>query len=248
MKGLTVAADLLLLNIITAILCLPVFTIGPALTALNDIVIRLVRGEEGYIVRPYFQAFKLNFKRGVLFSLILIPAAGILYVDYLFAEALIPILKPGIVALGVIVLVLFFYIFALQARYENTFGGTIKNAAILAIGNFPRTLLMAICAIGLWVVCINFYQIGYPVLLLFGISLPCYVNILLLNGVFRKLDGDDKKEEEESELPYTSYVSYDFEEDESEDFDEADEADDEDADAEEQEDPEQAETAEDSSR
>ena len=223
MKGLTVAADLLLLNLLTILLSLPIFTIGPAFSAMNDIVIRLVRGEEGYIVRPFFQSFKSNFKQGVLYSLVIIPAAGILYVDYLFAEALVPILKAAVIGIGVIILVLFYYVFALQARYENTFRGTIKNAAILAVANFPRTLLMAICSVGLWVVCINFYQIGYPVLIMFGAALPCYVNILLLNGVFRKLDGDDEKEEE-AELPYTPHNPYDF--DDPEESDEADEAED----------------------
>lgn len=222
MKGLTTAADLLILNILTILLCLPVFTIGPAFAALNDIVIRLVRGEEGYTVKPYFHAFAANFKKGLLFSLVLVPAGGILYADYLIAEALIPIMKVGIVAIGLIVMALSFYALALQARYENTFRATWKNAAILAIGNFPKTLAMTVCAIGLWVVCIHFYKLGAPILFLFGFSLPCYVNILLLNGVFRKLDGDDEKEKDEEELPELPYSSYAV-------FDEDDEADESDA-------------------
>jgi hypothetical protein len=58
---------------------------------------------------------------------------------------------------------------------------------------------MVVCSIGLWLLCINFYKFGIPVLLLFGLSLPCYVNILLLNGVFRKLDGDEDEDEEGEE-------------------------------------------------
>ena len=80
------------------------------------------------------------------------------------------------------------------ARYENTFGKTLKNALILTIGNFPRTLLMVVAAVGMWVACLNFTQFGIPILLLFGLSLPCYVNCLLINGVFRKLDGETEQE------------------------------------------------------
>ena len=32
-----------------------------------------------------------------------------------------------------------------------------------------------------------------------GLSLPCFVNILLLNGVFRKLDGDVDEEDDEAD-------------------------------------------------
>lgn len=194
MKALSIAADLLILNILTIVLSIPIVTMGAAVTAMYDIVIRIVRGEEGYTVKPYFQAFKANFKKGTLLGLIVVGAGVLLYFDYLAAETYIPIMKAGVAAIGVIVLATAFYAFALLARYENTFGATLKNALILMVGNFPRTLLMVICAVGLWVICINFTQFGIPVLLLFGLSLPCFVNSTLLNGVFHKLDGDLEKE------------------------------------------------------
>lgn len=199
MKALTIAADLLILNLLTLVLSLPLITMGAAVTAMNDIVIRIVRGEEGYTVKPYFQSFAANFKKGMLLGLILTASAGILYVDYMLAQALIPIMRVPIFAIGIIVLAISFYAFGLLARYENTLGGTLKNAALLAVANFPRTLFMVVCGIGMWVICIHFYKIGIPVLLLFGLSLPCFVNILLLNGVFRKLDGEEEENEEGEE-------------------------------------------------
>lgn len=199
MKALAVAADLMLLNLLTVIVSIPVVTLGAAFTAMNDITIRIVRGEEGYIIRPFFRAFADNFKRGVLISLILAGSAAFLYFDYLAALTYIPELKVAIIAIAVIILAISFYLFALQARYENTFRATLKNAAVLSVGYFPRTLAMVVCSVGLWLVCIHFYQFGIPVLLLFGLSLPCYVNILLLNGVFRKLEGDVPEEEDKED-------------------------------------------------
>lgn len=199
MKALTIAADLLILNILTILLSIPLVTMGPAIIAMYDIVIRLVRGEEGYTIKPFFQAFAANFKKGMLFSLVLIVSAGLLYVDYLAALAFIPPMRVGIIAIAIIVLAIAFYAFALQARYENTFGATLKNAAILAIAHFPKTLFMVVCAIGLWVVCIQFYQFGIPVLLMFGLSVPCYINVLFLNRVFRKMDGEEEEDEEGDE-------------------------------------------------
>ena len=197
MRALTIAADLLILNLLTMVLCIPIITMGPAVTAMNDIVIHIVRGEEGYTVKPYFQSFKANFKQGMILGLIPVAAAGILYLDYLAAQMYIPIMRAPIIAIGVIILAIAFYAFGMLARYENTLRGTMKNAVMLAVGNFPRTLFMIVCAVGLWLICIHFYQFGIPILLLFGLSLPCYVNILLLNGVFRKLDGEEDQEDEE---------------------------------------------------
>ena len=199
MKALTIAADLLILNLLTLVLSLPLITLGPAVTAMNDIVIHIVRGEEGYTVKPYFQSFKANFKKGALMSLIVIASAGILYADYLAALAFIPMMRAPIIAIGIIILAIAVYAFGLLARYENTLCGTLKNAALLAVGNFPRTLFMVVCTAGLWVLCIHYYKFGFPILILFGLSLPCYVNILLLNGVFRKLDGEEEDDEDESD-------------------------------------------------
>ena len=80
------------------------------------------------------------------------------------------------------------YAFALLARYENTIFGTLKNAVSLAIGFFPRTLAMVVFTLAFWVAAIRFYRFGIPVLLLFGLSLPCYICALLLKGVFDKLE------------------------------------------------------------
>lgn len=80
------------------------------------------------------------------------------------------------------------YAFALLSRYENTVWGTLKNAVSLAIAFFPRTLGMVVFTLAFWLLALHFYQIGAPVLLLFGLSLPCYVGALLLKGVFEKLE------------------------------------------------------------
>ena len=202
MKALSTAADLLLLNLLTLICCLPLVTLGAAVTAMYEVTIRSVCGDECYIVKPYFRAFAANLKRGLLLSLILLAAAGALYFDYLAALTYIPPMRVGILAISVILFAISLYVFALQAHYENSLGGTLKNAAALSVAYFPRTLGMVLFSVGLWVVCIHFYQFGVPILLLFGFSLPCYVSVLLLNGVFRKLDGDGRAREEDD----TSYA------------------------------------------
>ena len=108
--------------------------------------------------------------------------------DYLAAGNAAPILRPVIAAIALLVLMLGQYAFAMLARYENTLRGTLKNALLLSIGYFPRTLAMAVFAVILWLLAIQFLRYGAPILFLFGFSLPCYVTILLLQKVFDQLE------------------------------------------------------------
>ncbi len=51
MTALNKLADLIWLNILTAICCIPVFTIGASLTALHYVVLKMAKNEEGYITK-----------------------------------------------------------------------------------------------------------------------------------------------------------------------------------------------------
>ncbi|MBQ7581084.1 MAG: YesL family protein [Clostridia bacterium] len=194
MTALSVAADLLVLNILTVLVSLPLITSGAAIIAMHSIVIKIVRQEECYIIKPFFKEFASNIKKGMLLSLIMIVAGVAVYFDYRAAKEYAPKMRAVAIAVGIIALAIMFYAFALTARYENTFGATMKNAVILSIAYFPRTLIMVLFAVGLWFVCVHVYRIGVPVLAMFGVSLPCYINLLFVDKVFHKLEGDSTDE------------------------------------------------------
>ena len=197
MQGLSIVADMLILNLLTLICSLPLLTAGTALTAMNDVVIRVVRQEEGSIVRDYFRAVRSNFKNGLLFGLLLLIAGGLLYFDYLCARAYVPVMRYGIAAFAVLLLALTVYSLALFARYENRLGQTIKNAAALAIAYFPRTLGILCFCLAFWLLCFRFLRYGAPILIMFGFSLPCYVCILILRPVFEALENREEKKNDE---------------------------------------------------
>ena len=190
MRALSTTADLIMLNLLTILCCLPVVTVGAALTALNTAAIKIVRGEETAPVKDYFRAFRVNFKKGTVLGLIFLLVFAVLIVDYLAAGNAVSILRPVIAAIALLVLMLGQYAFAMLARYENTLRGTLKNALLLSIGYFPRTLGMAVFAAALWLLAIQFLRYGAPILFLFGFSLPCYVTILLLRKVFDNLENN----------------------------------------------------------
>lgn len=199
MRAMATACDLLVLNLLALLCSLPAFTAGAAVTALNDVAIHIVRQEDTGIVKPFFRSFAGNFKKGTLLWLLLLVAAALLTLDYMAAMAYIPVLRVGITAIAVLVLAVSQYAFALLARYENTLRGTLKNAATLMVSYFPRTLGMVTASVGFWVLAFRFYRIGAPLLMLFGLSLPCYICALLLDGVFADLERSAPRQEDESD-------------------------------------------------
>ena len=74
-------ADLIMLNVVCLICCLPIVTIGASLTALHYVTLKMARNEESYIIRSFFKSFKQNFKQATIINLIMLVIAAILYMD-----------------------------------------------------------------------------------------------------------------------------------------------------------------------
>lgn len=75
-------ADLMILNVVFLICCLPIVTIGASLTALNYVSLKMAEGEEGYIVKSFFKSFRQNFVQSTLMWLITLAAGLILCLDF----------------------------------------------------------------------------------------------------------------------------------------------------------------------
>ena len=83
MQALGKVADLMWLNVLTMICCIPVITIGPSLTAMHYMALKIVRNEECYITRGFFKSFKENFRQGVVIGIITLFITFILVGDFL---------------------------------------------------------------------------------------------------------------------------------------------------------------------
>ncbi len=58
--------NLFALNILFILTSIPIVTIGPSLSALYTVNLKLTENKEGYIARDYFRAFRKNFKLSLL--------------------------------------------------------------------------------------------------------------------------------------------------------------------------------------
>ena len=82
MNFLNRMADLMWLNILTMVCCIPIFTAGSAITALHYMALKIVRNEECYITRGYFKSFKENFKQATAIWMIILVIIAVLAGDF----------------------------------------------------------------------------------------------------------------------------------------------------------------------
>ena len=64
--------DLMMLNIIFLIMCIPIVTIGANFTAMYYVTLKMIKNEETYIFRTYWKSFRENFKQATAIWLILL--------------------------------------------------------------------------------------------------------------------------------------------------------------------------------
>lgn len=209
MRFLGRVADLLILNLVTLLCCLPIITIGPALTGMHYALWHLVRNEESYVTKMFFKSFKENFKQGVVLGLIFIFAAFVLGFDFRivmgFNGTAKTILFVLLLVVTVVTICVALYAFPLLSRYVNSNKDTLRNALILSISYLPRTVAMLLIVV-LWIlICYYFIIRMAPIVILFGLTAPGYVCAMLYNGAFQMMDkalgvnGDAEAEEADPE-------------------------------------------------
>lgn len=206
MRILNRVADLLILNFLMIICCIPVITAGAAYTAMHYVLLKMVRDEEGYLVRGFFKSFAANFKQATVIWLIMLLIIGVYIGDGLiFQYSSIQFPKPlmiAVVAIAILLLMTALYVFPLQARFENTVKNTLKNAMILAFANLPKTILMVVLyALPLVIAYFSSYALIFVIM--FGISAPAYGAALLYSGIFKKFEPE---EEDVSDLDFSINV------------------------------------------
>lgn len=175
------------LNLVFLITCLPVITIGTALSSLYSVTLREARGEYGYLVRTYFKEFKRNLKSGTIAFAVLFILAALLLFNIVFWSSLGTLPATVITALLAAACVAWFltltYTFPLIARFENSTGRTLKNAFALALSNIKTTLGLILIDALAFFFCI-FLAPMKILMVLFGFAFIAYCHSFLFKKVF----------------------------------------------------------------
>ena len=114
------------INILMLVTSIPIITIGAALTAGHDACRRSIEGEgkATLLWLPFLVALI-----ALVWSWIVLQITPLLIIKF---------------ALTILWLIGFEWVFALQARFENTVAGTLKNAFIFGISHIAMTVALVI--------------------------------------------------------------------------------------------------------
>ena len=195
-------ADLMILNLLFIVCSLPIVTIGASLTALNYVTLKMAENEEGYIVKPFFKSFKENFRQSTCIWLILFAVGLLLGADFYIMSyasgSVANFFRIFLTATTIVYAMVLLYVFPIQARFYNKIRATMKNALLMSIANFPRTVAMFVITVGSVIVTfLTSYTLVYGMLvwILAGFAIIAYANGFFLKKVFAKYMPKDESEE-----------------------------------------------------
>lgn len=204
--------DMLVLNFLVLLLCIPVVTAGPAIASMYYIALKEVRDEEGYVVKPFFRFFKKNFKQGFILELIVAAAAAVMtadvYVMYQWTQKesgfLLSLLFALIIGFALVCAVTAVYIFPMLAKFDNSVKKLVTNSLMMAIRHLPQSVLMVLIVVG----CGALVYIN-PISLLFAFGLGGYLTSLILVKIFDiYIPKEEHKEEYDSDITEDATAAY----------------------------------------
>ena len=191
--------DLVFLNILTVLCCIPIITIGPAITAMHYTALKIYRDEEGGLVKTYFHSFAENFGQAVVMFFVYAVFFGILFLDYQFGSRTEGIMRLVLYALPALLLIgglSLCWAFPLLARYKNTVPNMIKTTLAATLAHPFKSLMMTALMIAplLLLLLTNW---GVPVMICIGPSLCAFLRAMMYDPIFKSLEKPKETEEEE---------------------------------------------------
>ena len=172
MSFLARVADLVILNVLWLLCCLPVVTAGASTTAMYHVVRHLQEESISSVTRDFFRSFKSDFRQATpVYLLLLIPTAAVV-MNALMLTFVVSFVYP------------------VMAYFDDTVWKTLRTAAVLAVAKLPRTVLISainLLPIIMLFVSLPFFLRSSIFWLLIGGSLTAYLNMLILRPVFKKI-------------------------------------------------------------
>lgn len=147
------AGDMVLLTFLTFITSIPVITAGTSFCALYYVAFKILEDDNRSTIKNFFHSFRENLLQGMVLTVCMGAAGGILSFDIWFMvqagdfgqnQALFYGGWVICAFLGLLYLILFLYLFPLQARFYNPLRVTVKNALMGGVLCLKQTVLMIV--------------------------------------------------------------------------------------------------------
>ncbi len=189
-KFLSTLVDLVVLNVLFVISCLPIFTIGAALTSLQYVMVTGWDTQNSKLIKMYTRSFKQNFKQSTVVWLVMLVVGAFFaatgWMIYQQSKVDDSVIFMAIVIVFALIclayLCIFTYIWPMIAKFENTTMMMVVNSLVMAISHLPSTLI-AWMIFGLGV----YFMLTNMVVAAFGVLILCAVIAYFMGKVFQNV-------------------------------------------------------------
>lgn len=141
--------NLIVLNMIYVLFCIPVVTIGPATAGMTKILRNYAREEHAFVWGDFIETFKKNFKQAFLYSVVDLLVTAFLVLDLLSVQnvpnRVIVVLSMAAILLSFTIWTFMrYYIYPMMITFRLTFRQLLKNAFIFCWAGFIRNLFLTV--------------------------------------------------------------------------------------------------------
>ena len=204
---LTRACDLMIINFLFLISCIPIVTIGAAICGMCKVCQAIVMDDGRGIFKLYVDGFKSNFKQATKVWLVTLLVIASLICYWILATnyctgVLAYIIYAVMFLLGAVSLAVLSYLFPLIVRYENSLKEHLRNAGVLAITRLFLTAILLVLNIVPFVLPLLSLAAFVKTMIVWfviGFGFLCYMCNLSIKPVFKQLEYRPDEDEEDED-------------------------------------------------
>ena len=185
--------DIVTVNLLFVITCLPIVTIGVAKISLYQTMFEVKQSRRVPVFRTYLRAFRQNLKLGFQLGMLELGIVFLALSDlYLFwGQTALPFQLVKAICLGILIFLTIVMLasYPIAARYDLSWKEILQKGLMLASFNFPWFFLMlGILVLIVMVLYLSAFSLllGGSAFLLFGFGLLVFIQTGLMEKIFAK--------------------------------------------------------------
>lgn len=201
-RFMTTTGNIILATILWIIGCIPVVTIGTSTAALYYTVVKSVRKDVGYVHSEFWRGYKLNFRKGVLATVLLLAMAVILGTEmWLVLENGVEVSRIWYSLSGLIILLMaltVLYLFPVMSRFDMKLSRLCMLSFVMSIRFWYITLALAAGLAA--TVAAQLFLLPMPLVLLTP-GLWCYASSYLVERAMKAYMPRPRTQEDQEQPP-----------------------------------------------
>lgn len=189
-KKLALLTNLILLNVLWLLCCIPVITAGASTAAMYSVSFAYHKGETDSVLKPFFRAFRKCFRQSTVFWVIFLLLAALLFFDVMYLLSLEhSLLWLPVALVAALAVIAASYVFPQIALFDNTLPSMIRSSFSLFILNLIPSVTTVLVNLFPWAMLLFLPKLFLASLILWtliGFSASAYLNSYLLLKIFQK--------------------------------------------------------------